>query len=403
VSQRGADLEYAGHRASVSRMGGQYLLMLVDCATIIVRSGKGGDGVVSFRRAKYVPKGGPDGGDGGDGGSVVLLASPGVDTLLDFSGRHHWVAQNGQPGRGKQCTGAKGQDLMVRLPPGTLVYDDQTGELIVDLDKPGVCVNVARGGHGGFGNEHFKSATNQTPRKFTHGEPAIGQTLRLELKLIADIGLVGMPNAGKSTLLSKVSKARPKIGAYPFTTIQPNLGIVDLSPDRRMVVADIPGLIEGASQGLGLGIEFLRHIERTRLLVHLVAIDPFASDVDALAKNYRIIREELQAHSPQLAQKPQLVALSKLDLLEGGDQLQLINALEQQISQRVIPISAATGSGVRLLLEACWEQLKKPAAIDQSVALATSDVQTIVNDPIAVEVTDGCGGGRQPDTEAGFL
>lgn len=331
--------------------------MLVDRATIIVRSGKGGDGVVSFRRAKYIPKGGPDGGDGGDGGSVVLVASSDVDTLLDFSGRHHWFASDGQPGRGKQCTGSDGQDLEVCVPPGTLIYDDETGDLITDLDRPGVRFQVAKGGQGGFGNEHYKNATNQTPRQSTPGTPGQQQILRLELKLIADIGLIGLPNAGKSTLLSRISKARPKIGDYPFTTLEPNLGIAPLDRGRRIVVADIPGLLEGASQGHGLGIDFLRHIERTRLLVHLVGIEPGASPSD-LVDCVHIISQELAAYSQTLAKKPRILALSKTDMMASKQDIQEIVAALQSTGLPVMSISAVAGFGLGELLEACWKQLK---------------------------------------------
>ena len=273
--------------------------MLVDRAIIHVRSGKGGDGHVGFRREKFIPKGGPDGGDGGDGGDVVLVATAGVDTLLDFAGRHHWRAADGGPGMTKQQHGSNGADLNVELPPGTLVYDEDAHELLGDLAEPGSRLVVAAGGKGGFGNEHFKSATNQAPRQFTPGGEAEERTLRLELKLVADVGLVGKPNAGKSTLLARISKARPKIADYPFTTLEPNLGIAELPNHRRLVFADIPGLIEGARHGVGLGIEFLRHIERTRVLVHLVEIDP-ADGSDPVA-NYRVVRDELAGYSNALA------------------------------------------------------------------------------------------------------
>ena len=238
--------------------------MLIDRAEIYVAGGKGGDGCVSFRREKYVPQGGPDGGDGGHGGSVYAAATAGVDTLLDFTGRHHWTADNGQPGMGKDRTGRSAQDLVLELPPGTLIYDRDTGVLIKDLCEPGVRVCIAEGGKGGRGNARFARADHRVPREFEEGTPGVERWLRLELKLIADVGLVGLPNAGKSTLLSRLSRARPKIADYPFTTLQPQLGIVALSDDRRFVLADIPGLIEGAHEGAGLGDEFLRHIERTR-------------------------------------------------------------------------------------------------------------------------------------------
>jgi GTP-binding protein len=330
--------------------------MLIDSATIIVRSGRGGDGNVSFRREKYIPKGGPDGGDGGDGGSVILEASHNVDTLMDFSGRHHWYAENGESGGRKQQIGKDGEDLVIALPPGTLIYDADTDELIADLDHLGKRIVIAEGGKGGLGNERFKSATNQTPREATPGEPAVQRHLRLELKIIADIGLIGLPNAGKSTLLSRISKATPKIADYPFTTLEPNLGIAELSNGRRIVFADIPGLIEHAHEGQGLGTRFLRHVERTRLLVHLIDIDP--ADASDPAENYRIIRNELAAYSQTLADKPELVVLSKMDLAGGDeDRDAAVELFGKALNRPVLTISSASGVGLTELLEACWEKL----------------------------------------------
>jgi len=332
--------------------------MFIDSATIFVRSGKGGDGVVSFRREKYIPKGGPDGGDGGCGGSIILEASPNVDTLLDFAGRHHWHAQNGEPGGGKQCFGKDGEDLIIRLPPGTFVYDAQTNERLADLDQLGKRIVIAQGGRGGLGNDRFKAAQNQTPRQFTPGAPAIEATIRLELKLIADVGLIGLPNAGKSTLLSSISKARPKIADYPFTTLEPNLGITELSTERRIVFADIPGLIEHAHKGQGLGTRFLRHVERTRLLVHLVDIDP--ADGSDPVENYRVIRHELSEYSQELASKPELLVLSKMDLVGGHDDRDTASELfGQALGQPVLTISSASRIGLTELLEACWSVLAK--------------------------------------------
>ncbi|MEX1017317.1 MAG: GTPase ObgE [Phycisphaeraceae bacterium] len=335
--------------------------MLIDSATIHVRSGKGGDGCVSFRREKYIPKGGPDGGDGGDGGSVILIADPNANTLLDFAGRHHWQAENGQPGSSKQQHGANGADRPIHVPPGTLVYDADTGELIVDMDQAGKTFVIAQGGKGGYGNERFKSSTNQTPRQSTPGEPAEERTLRLELKAIADVGLVGKPNAGKSTLLSRLSRARPKIADYPFTTLEPQLGIAELSGGRRMIVADIPGLIEKAHEGHGLGTRFLRHIERTRVLVHLLELEP--ADGSDPVENYRVIRRELEMYSPELAGKPQVVALSKMDLAGGaaGDVATGVELIESALGEKVMPISSATGEGIGELLEACWAKLGEHA------------------------------------------
>jgi GTP-binding protein len=327
--------------------------MLVDSAVIFVSSGKGGDGVVAFRREKFIPKGGPTGGNGGRGGDVYLRAMPGVDTLLDMTGRHHWGAQDGEAGRAKSQTGADGKDLIIDLPPGTLVFDDDTGELIVDLDTPGKTLLICKGGAGGLGNEHFKHALNQAPRTCTLGEPAQQRTLRLELKLIADIGFVGKPNAGKSTLLSRLSKARPKIADYPFTTLEPQLGIAELSNHRRLVLADLPGLIEGAAEGAGLGHEFLRHIERTRIIVHVIEIEP--TDESDPIDNYHIIRRELERYSPILAQKPQIIALNKLDLLETDlDRRTAVQMIEAELGQSVLPISGVSGAGLSDLLEKCW-------------------------------------------------
>jgi len=330
--------------------------MLIDHAVIYVRAGRGGDGVVSFRREAYVPKGGPDGGDGGDGGDVILQATPGVDTLLDMAGRHHWKATPGQPGHGKSQSGGRGQDLVIALPPGTLVYDDEAGTLVADLDTPGKRVIAAAGGRGGFGNEHFKTATHQAPREATPGQPGEEKRLRLELKLIADVGLIGKPNAGKSTLLAQVSRARPKVADYPFTTLEPKLGIAELPGFRRLVLADIPGLIEGAHTGAGLGHDFLRHIERTRVLVHVLEVEP--ADESDPVDNYHMINRELAEHSPALAAKPQIIALNKMDLHTGeGDQRTAVELVSQALGKPVHPVSAATGEGTRDLLEACWNHL----------------------------------------------
>ena len=331
--------------------------MLVDSAIIQVTSGKGGDGCVSFRHEKYVPKGGPDGGDGGDGGSVYLLADPQVATLLDFAGRHHWEAPKGQPGGARSRHGRNGNDLDIHLPAGTLVYDDDTGELLADVATPGQRVLIARGGVGGKGNEHFKSATNQTPRTATPGEPAQQRRLRLELKLIADVGLIGKPNAGKSTLLSRISRARPKIADYPFTTLEPQLGIAELAGHRRLVVADIPGLIENAHAGQGLGTRFLRHIERTRALVHLIEVEP--TDGSDPVENYHLVRRELEAATPALASKPELVVSSKMDLVgEAADGAAARRLIAEALGRDVLPISAATGQGIAELLEAAWRQVE---------------------------------------------
>lgn len=337
--------------------------MFVDHAIIEVRAGDGGNGAVSFRREKYIAKGGPDGGNGGRGGSVIAYGDPNTQTLLDFRHQSLWAAQPGEAGHGKNQTGADGQDIVINLPPGTLVYEEAeegSSTLVVDLQQ-GQHAVLAEGGKGGFGNDHFKSSTHQTPYESTPGETGERKRLRLELKLIADVGLVGKPNAGKSTLLASVTKATPKIADYPFTTLKPQLGIAPLDAERRLVLADIPGLIEGAAHGAGLGHEFLRHIERTRVLVHVVDIEP--ADGSDPAENFHMIRNELFEYSPALAEKPEIIAINKLDLLGGSESAQtavelLRSALRLGADERVYPISAATGEGTAVLMEACWQTLQ---------------------------------------------
>ena len=332
--------------------------VFVDRAEISIAAGKGGDGCMSFRREKYAPKGGPDGGDGGDGGSVIVGCDVNLATLMDFRGRHHWKAANGEQGRGSQQHGANGEDCVIMLPPGTLVYDDETGEQLADMNE-GDRVVIARGGKGGFGNEHFKSATNQAPRTTTPGEGGESRKIRFELKLIADAGLIGLPNAGKSTLLGAITRAHPKVGSYPFTTLSPQLGLAELSGGRRMVLADIPGLIRGAADGAGLGHEFLRHIERTRVLVHLVDLSP--PDGSDPAENYTAIREELGGYSGLLLEKRELIVLSKADLRPGEDRAALAGELRAALRLgaeiEVMVVSAATGEGIRELLEAVWKEI----------------------------------------------
>jgi len=335
--------------------------MLIDRATIFVRSGKGGDGCVSLRREKYIPKGGPDGGDGGKGGDIVLVVDPHLDTLLGLTSSPHFFADNGCPGKGRSMTGADADLMIVPLPAGTLVFDKDTGEQLADISSPADRIVVARGGRGGFGNEHFKSATNQTPREAIPGEPCEQRTLRLELKLIADIGFVGKPNAGKSTLLAAVSRATPKVADYPFTTRSPNLGIAELDSERRLVIADIPGLIDGAAAGAGLGHEFLRHIERTTALVHLLDIAPLDGS-DPVA-SYEAIRRELADYSPELAAKPEIVALNKIDLVPETDRREVVERIVAAIGgtgpSKPLVISGVTGEGTRGLLEACWDAAEK--------------------------------------------
>ncbi len=347
--------------------------MFVDQALIQIRSGKGGDGCVSFRREKYVPKGGPDGGDGGDGGSVIFTGDPNITTLVNFRGKHHYKAQNGEPGRGSQQHGANGQDCIINVPPGTLIFDRDTSELLADVTENDR-ITLLKGGKGGFGNEHFKSATNQTPSNTTPGQPAQVCDVRLDLKLIADIGFIGKPNAGKSTLLAALTRATPKIADYPFTTLSPQLGIASLDASRRLVLADIPGLIEGAASGAGLGHDFLRHVERTRVLVHV--LDVTATDATP-AENYMLIREEMFRYAPELANKPELIVLNKMDLLpDQADQLDAMLSLTEELGlkddqNRVLTISGATHMGLKVLMERLWKMVNPEDQI-QGWKLSTS-------------------------------
>jgi GTP-binding protein len=335
--------------------------VFVDTAVITVRSGKGGDGLSHLRTEKNMPKGGPDGGDGGRGGDVVALADAHLDTLVEFSYRAHFFAEDGQNGGPKSCHGSDGAEVVVRLPVGCVVTDAETGEVIVDLTEPGQRFVLAKGGIGGFGNEHFKGPLRQTPTESTPGEPSIERRLRLELKLIADIGLVGLPNAGKSTLLRAVSRANAKVGAYPFTTLGPQLGIAELGDERRLVFADLPGLIEGAAQGAGLGHDFLKHVERTRAIVHLVDLAPL--DGSDPVENYRTIRGELLEFSAELAEKAELVVLNKVDLVPEDERAARIDrfagAIGMKRGERPVVISGATGEGVRTMLEHAWRLAEK--------------------------------------------
>ena len=335
--------------------------MFIDEAKIWVRAGDGGNGCVSFRREKYVPKGGPDGGDGGRGGHIYFEAVEDLDTLIDFAGKHHWHAENGRPGSSNNKHGASGQDLTISVPPGTLIYDIDLELVLKDLNEVALKVCVCRGGRGGKGNKAFATATNQAPRHAEPGKKGQERNIRLELKLIADVGLVGMPNAGKSTLISRCSAARPKIADYPFTTIEPVLGIVELSDFRRFVMADIPGLIEGAHAGAGLGHEFLRHIERTTILVHILDIIP--TDGSDPAGNYKAIRSELGQYSKVLAQKQEVVVANKIDLDPDGKR---VKDLRKKLNKEVHTISAVTGEGIKELSEFLWQKVKETKADSHS-------------------------------------
>ena len=328
--------------------------MFVDEVEIRVQAGNGGDGCVSFRREKYVPRGGPDGGDGGNGGSVIFVAEPGVNSLAALAHRKHWKAEHGQPGRGAQCHGASGKDTVIRVPPGTVVFDAEHGFVLKDLAAEGDRVTVARGGKGGKGNTRFKSATNRAPRQSTPGGEGEHRLLRLELKIIADVGLIGRPNAGKSTLLSRLSRARPEIAAYPFTTKYPNLGCVQVDFDRSFILADVPGLIEGAHAGAGLGHEFLRHIQRAGILVHLVEPEPL--DGTHAVENYRAIRNELVKYDESLGRRPEIAAVSKADLPNAEA---VRRQLADELGRDVLLISAVTGQGLNELLGAVVRALER--------------------------------------------
>lgn len=335
-------------------------MKFVDQVRIYVKAGDGGNGAIAFRREKFVPKGGPSGGDGGRGGDVIFRADPQLTTLLDYRYLQHHRAENGENGSGNDCNGRDGEDLVLRVPVGTLFRDEETGEILADLTEPGQEWVAAKGGRGGLGNMNFATPTRQAPRFAQPGKPGEQRTLVLELKLLADVGLIGYPNAGKSTLISVVSRARPKIADYPFTTLVPNLGVVGYKDHRSFVVADIPGLIEGASEGAGLGHQFLRHVERCRVLVHLV--DASAPDLDperSLEKDYETINRELERYSAELADRPQIVALNKCDLPAARERAEAFaeKLRRSGAALRVFLISAATREGVDRLIDACAETL----------------------------------------------
>jgi GTP-binding protein len=322
--------------------------MFIDQVTISVKAGDGGDGCCSFRREKHIPLGGPDGGDGGRGGDLILQVESNLSTLIDLRYKKLYEAENGKSGKGNQMTGRSGKDLIVCLPPGTLVKNKETDELLVDLKEPGQQFVVAEGGNYGQGNMRFKSATNRAPKKFGRGKPGESCQLFLELKLLADVGIIGFPNAGKSTLISRISNARPKVAEYPFTTLVPNLGIVRLDEGESFVAADIPGLIEGAHKGKGLGHQFLRHIERTRLLLHLIDFSDIESD--NILDRYQKLQNELKAFSENLFDKPQILVATKMDDPQSVINLEKLKPALKEINSSLLTISSVTGEGVEQLL-----------------------------------------------------
>ena len=331
--------------------------MFIDEAVIRVAGGSGGNGCSAFRREKFVPRGGPSGGDGGNGGSVYLESNHHLNTLLPFRYRREFSAERGRHGEGSNCHGRNGEDLVIQVPAGTAVYDEVSGERVFDFDAPGERYLAARGGHGGRGNARFATSTHQAPRRADPGRPGEHRNLRLQLKLLADVGLVGFPNVGKSTLISRVSAARPRIADYPFTTLEPHLGVVGLDPDRSFVMADIPGLIEGAHQGRGLGIRFLKHIERTRLLIHLIDVAE-QSERDPV-EDYGVILSELASFSPEVAAKPMLLVASRVDAAGEGERLEALRSFARDRGEPLYEVSAVTGQGVEDLKRAIWERLEQ--------------------------------------------
>ncbi len=342
-------------------------MKFIDEANIEVFAGRGGNGSASFRREKYIPRGGPDGGDGGRGGSIYAVADEDINTLVDYRFSRMYRARNGENGRGSDCYGKSADDIRLRMPVGTVITNAETGEVMADLAQDGQEVLLAKGGDGGLGNLHFKSSTNRAPRQFTLGKPGEEFKLRLELKVLADVGLLGMPNAGKSTFIRSVSAARPKVADYPFTTLAPNLGVVRVDTDRSFVIADIPGLIEGAAEGAGLGHRFLRHLSRNRLLLHLVDIAPFDEESDPV-KDARAIVEELRKYDESLYEKPRWLVINKIDRLEEGDREKRIRDFIGKFGWegRFFAISALTGEGCRQLSYAIMDHLESLKKADDA-------------------------------------
>lgn len=345
-------------------------MKFVDEATIDIAAGDGGNGCASFRHEKYKEFGGPDGGDGGRGGHVYALADASLNTLVDFRFTRRFEAHRGEHGKGSDMFGIKGDDIVLKMPVGTIISDAETGEVVCELLKPGEQVMIAKGGDGGFGNMHYKSSTNRAPRQKTPGWPGERKSLQLELKVLADVGLLGMPNAGKSTLIAAISNARPKIADYPFTTLHPNLGVVRVGPEKSFVVADVPGLIEGASEGAGLGHQFLRHLQRTRLLLHLVDVAPFDDAIDPVAQA-RAIVAELKKFDPKLHAKPRWLVLNKLDMVPAEQRAALVADIVKRLRIKgpVFQISALTREGCELLVQKVYEHIARVHQAQQPVAV----------------------------------
>ena len=364
--------------------------MFADRAKIIIKSGKGGDGHVSFRREKYVPNGGPDGGDGGKGGDIIFQVDKGLNTLTDYRHRRKFAAEPGQEGGKKNCHGRNGQDLILKVPEGTIIKDAQSGKVIADMSGDNQRMIVLKGGRGGLGNQHFATATMQAPKYAQPGQEAIEIEVALELKVIADVGLVGFPNVGKSTFLSRVTNAQPKIANYHFTTLQPNLGVVDMEEGFGFVIADIPGLIEGASEGIGLGHEFLRQIERTKVMIHIV--DAAGTEGRDPISDIKAINKELEAYNPDLLKKPQVIAANKIDAIYEGENdiiSSLRNEFEEKEGIRVFPISAVSGKGLKELLYHVKELLSKcPKEITVYEQEFDPSLIFFKDDPYTIEIAD---------------
>lgn len=360
--------------------------MFIDKARIIVQSGAGGDGMVSFRREKYVPRGGPSGGDGGTGGSVIVRADREINTLIDFRRHRKFAAKNGENGGAKDMYGKSAEDVIVKVPLGTMVYDAKTEELLADLTHDGQEARLVKGGHGGRGNAHFATSAVRAPTYAEKGEPGELKEIRLELKVLADVGLLGFPSVGKSSLIRKVSGARPEVAAYHFTTLVPHLGVVELSDQRSFVMADIPGLIEGASQGIGLGHNFLRHVERSRVLIHI--LDVSGSEGRDPWKDFLTINNELELYSPQLAQKKQIVAGNKIDLVEDQSQLDALKKKVEDAGYEFYPICTLSGEGVPALMERAWRLLQEIPVLPEFTPDKTI-IYDVPKDEFEVTIKDG--------------